>query len=157
MIGRHIADRTGARPRVHQCRNERAHRVVCSRTMIIGLQNGCRQVHSEIGAAVARSTAAVDERERVADAQHFVSPAIDVREPIRSSTPDGPPTDGHLGVSAAAAAGQNDVRYHLRRVTERGRHDDHRGPIHRGHVIGHRVLATHTATVDVEPFTIVRQ
>jgi len=151
MIGRHIADRTGAGPRVHKCRNERAHRLV-SRTMIVGLQN--RQVHSEIGTAVAGS--AVDERERVADAQHFVAPAIDVREPIRSSAPDGPPTDDHFGVSAAAA-GQDDVRYHLRRVTERGRHDDHGGPVHRGHIIGHRVLTTHTATVDVEPFAVARQ
>jgi len=105
---------------------------------------------------VARPTAAVDERERVADAQHFVVPSIDVREPVQSSTPDRTPADGYLSVSAAAAGRQDDVRYHLRSVMERGRYDDHRGAIHRGHVIGHRVLATHPATVDVEPFTIAR-
>jgi len=124
--------------------------------IIIGLQDARRLFHVEIGAAVARSTAAVDERECVADAHHFVVPAIDVREPIWSSTPDRPTADGHLGVSAAVA-GQYDVRYHLRRATERGRHDNHHGTIHRGHVIDHRVLATHAATVDVELFAITRQ
>jgi len=155
MIGRHIADQTGAGPRVYQCRNERAHRVV-GRTKIIGLQNGRRQLHSEISAAVARSTVAVDERERVADAQHFVASAIDVREPIRSSALDRPPSDGHFGV-AASGAWQDDVSYHLRRGTERGRHDDHRGPVHYGHVIGHGVLATHAAAVDIKPFAIASQ
>lgn len=107
-----------------------------------------------IGSTVARSVA-MNERERVADAHHFVASTIDIRKPVQPGAPYRQSANGNFDMSVVAT-GQNGVRDHLRRKTERSWYDDYGVSVNSSHETGCRVIATHLAAVNVEQVTVTR-